>query len=42
MILSKLIEKNIGRFAMIFLTLNIFIELNTGRGIIYFLQLPIL
>ena len=34
----EFIEKNLGRFAMIMLIINIFVEVNTGKGILCFLQ----
>jgi len=37
--MPKLIKKNVERFAMVLLSLNLFIEINTGNGILFFLQL---
>ena len=39
--LQKFIEKNLGRLAMLLLTLNLLIELNTGKGILSFLQVTL-
>ena len=35
----QLVEKNLGRLAMLLLALNLLIELNTGKRILSFLQL---